>query len=174
MDRGAWRATVSGVAKRWTRLTTEHAHRELCAPAASQRFYTEEDTGGRSLNSGTTAPWGRTARSTRPHWSDSVRGEWVWTLALLVEWSESQLYSSSVQAVDFFKKTLKNRDIIYIVSDSSWAAIMNTRDWVAYEEQTLLAHSSGGWEFQDQAAIMVMFWRRPSSWVAASTFSPCP
>ena len=58
MDTGAWRATVGGVAKSWTRLTTEHVHRALCAPAASQHFYIEENTGGRSLkNSGTTTLW---------------------------------------------------------------------------------------------------------------------
>lgn len=36
------------------------------------------------------------------------------------------------------------------MSDSSWAAIMNSTDWAPYEEQTFLAHSSGGWEFPGQ------------------------
>lgn len=109
-------------------------------------------------------------------WSDSVRGEWVWTLALLVESGPSPSFTAQVCKRQIKKKKnfKKLRHNLYSVSDSSWAAVTSTRGWVAYEEQALPAHSFGGWEFQGQAAIMVMFWQRPSSWVAASAFSPCP
>ena len=37
----------------------------------------------------------------------------------------------------------------------------NSKDWIAYKQQTFISHSSGGWKAKDQDVSMVLFWWSP-------------
>ena len=61
MDRGAWRATVHGVAKSWTRLSNEHTLHDGMEPASESLCpeLTPETTGNIKATQGVAREEGR-------------------------------------------------------------------------------------------------------------------
>ena len=47
-------------------------------------------------------------------------------------------------------------------------------EWMAYEQQKLVSHSSGGQEVQDPGACRLSTWWKPSFWMYTAIFSPYP
>ena len=71
MDRGAWQATVLGVAKRWARLSDSHFHFQIEKGETAQLCIIPADTHGWNMPDPVQRQTVRRERCTSPQWRGS-------------------------------------------------------------------------------------------------------